>query len=72
MNEEEVLLQFYPVLFAGDNPMQAEECSQASLACNYFCRTCKIGGSKEYKHSNEGFNSIFEARKFALLNQLLQ
>ncbi|KAG1872027.1 hypothetical protein C8R48DRAFT_746529 [Suillus tomentosus] len=38
---------------------EAEECSHAGLHCNYFCRTCKVGGTKEYKESDEGYNSIF-------------
>ncbi|THG97865.1 hypothetical protein EW026_g4222 [Hermanssonia centrifuga] len=59
MNKEEVILCPYPLLFAGDNPMQAEECSQGGLACNYFCRTCKVGGTKEKKMTDDGFESLF-------------
>ncbi|KAG0693274.1 hypothetical protein DFH29DRAFT_985530 [Suillus ampliporus] len=44
---------------AGDNPMQAEECSHAGLNCNYFCRTYDVGGTKEYKASDEGYHNIF-------------
>ncbi|EGO00580.1 hypothetical protein SERLA73DRAFT_50400 [Serpula lacrymans var. lacrymans S7.3] len=58
-NEEEVLLIPHGHFVAGDNPMQAEECSHAGLCCNYLCRTCKVGGSKEYKESEVGYNSIF-------------
>lgn len=61
-NEEEVVLCPYGLFWAGDNPMQAEECSQAGLACNYFCRTCKVGGTKQYKASDEGFQNIFKVR----------
>ncbi|KIJ13255.1 hypothetical protein PAXINDRAFT_81387 [Paxillus involutus ATCC 200175] len=57
--EEEVLLIPYGLFVAGDNPMQAEECSHAGLSCNYFCRTCFVGGSKEYKESETGYNSLF-------------
>ncbi|KAJ7104555.1 hypothetical protein C8R43DRAFT_1092206 [Mycena crocata] len=53
--KEEVLLQTYALLFAGDNPMQAELCSCAGLSTNFFCRTCHAGGTREWKQSNEGF-----------------
>ncbi|KAG2065607.1 hypothetical protein BDR04DRAFT_1130369 [Suillus decipiens] len=58
-DQEEVMLIPYGLFIAGDNPMQAEECSHAGLNCNYFCWTCDVGGMKEYKTSNEGYNSIF-------------
>ncbi|KAH7931055.1 hypothetical protein BV22DRAFT_999145, partial [Leucogyrophana mollusca] len=57
--DEEVMLIPYGLFIAGDNPMQAEECSHAGLNCNYFCRTCDVGGNKEYKQSSAGYNSIF-------------
>lgn len=56
---EEVMLVPYALFLTGDNPMQAEECSHAGLSCNYFCRTCDIGGTKEYKESEAGYNSVF-------------
>ncbi|KAG1756925.1 hypothetical protein EDD22DRAFT_957306 [Suillus occidentalis] len=56
---EEVMLIPYVLFLAGDNPMQAEECSHAGLNCNYFCRTCEVGGTKEYKESKAGYNTIF-------------
>ncbi|KAH7928239.1 hypothetical protein BV22DRAFT_974816, partial [Leucogyrophana mollusca] len=59
--DEEVMLVPYGLFIAGDNPMQAEECSHAGLNCNYFCRTCDVGGNKEYKQSSEGYNTIFES-----------
>ncbi|KAG1723899.1 hypothetical protein EDB19DRAFT_1915867 [Suillus lakei] len=58
-HEEEVMLELYGLFLGGDNPMQAEECSHAGLHCNYFCRTCEVGGTKEYKESDEGYKSIF-------------
>ncbi|KAG2121103.1 hypothetical protein DEU56DRAFT_873835 [Suillus clintonianus] len=58
-DNEEVMLVPYGLFLGGDNPMHAEECSHAGLHCNYFCRTCEVGGTKEYKESNEGYNSIF-------------
>ncbi|KAG1871492.1 hypothetical protein F4604DRAFT_2014381 [Suillus subluteus] len=56
---KEVMLIPYVLFLAGDNPMQAEECSHASLNCNYFCRTCDIGGTKEHKVSGDGHRSLF-------------
>ncbi|KAG2143512.1 uncharacterized protein EDB93DRAFT_1241410 [Suillus bovinus] len=58
-DNEEVLLIPCGLFVAGDNPMQAEECSHAGLNCNYFCQTCDIGGTKEYKASKDGYNSLF-------------
>lgn len=56
---EEVLLVPYGLLWAGDNPMQAEECSHGGLGCNKLCRTCEVGGTKEFKSSDTGFQSLF-------------
>jgi hypothetical protein len=64
---EEVLLLPYGLFFGGDNPMQAEECSQGGLQCNYFCRTCHVGGTKLFKESDEGFASIFKVYYFFLM-----
>ncbi|KIN98709.1 hypothetical protein M404DRAFT_157203 [Pisolithus tinctorius Marx 270] len=36
-DNEEVMLILYRLFHAGDNPMQAEECSQGGLNCNRFC-----------------------------------
>jgi hypothetical protein len=57
---EEVLLIPSALFFASDNPMQAEECSHGGLNCNFFCRTCKTGGTKEFKQSDGGFASLFQ------------
>ncbi|KAF8062389.1 hypothetical protein FPV67DRAFT_1422187 [Lyophyllum atratum] len=59
-NKEEVLLQTYALLFAGDNPMQAELCSCAGLGTNFFCRTCHAGGTREWKQSNSGFAEVLK------------
>ena len=61
--QEEVLLDLYGLFVGGDNPMQAEECSHTGLRCNYFCRTCHVGGTQEYKRSEEGYNTIFSVSK---------
>ncbi|KAG2147900.1 uncharacterized protein EDB93DRAFT_1240576 [Suillus bovinus] len=58
-DNQEVMLIPYALFIAGDNPMQAKECSHAGLNCNYYCRTCEVGGMKEYKESEAGYNSIF-------------
>ncbi|KAF8214703.1 hypothetical protein K438DRAFT_2138088 [Mycena galopus ATCC 62051] len=62
--KEEVLLRPYGLLFAGDNPMQAELCSCAGLNSNFFCRTCHAGGTREWKQSNEGFAEVLKAGEF--------
>ncbi|KAI6021802.1 hypothetical protein BKA83DRAFT_4055361 [Pisolithus microcarpus] len=58
-DNEEVILVPHVLFVAGDNPMQGEECSQAGLNCNYFCRTCEVGGNKEYKESDAGYSTLF-------------
>ncbi|TFK79574.1 hypothetical protein K466DRAFT_473373, partial [Polyporus arcularius HHB13444] len=60
--DEEVLLCPYALFVAGDNPMQAEECSHGGLACNYFCRTCMAGGTQVQKQSLAGYSALFKAR----------
>lgn len=59
---EEVMLIPHIVFTAGDNPMQGEECSHGGLRCNFFCRTCKVGGTNVDKKSDAGYCSIFKAR----------
>ncbi|KAI9463504.1 hypothetical protein HD554DRAFT_2124595 [Boletus coccyginus] len=59
-DQEEVMLAPYGLFLAGDNPMQAEECSQAGLGSNHYCRTCLVGGTKEYKGSDIGYCSLFK------------
>ncbi|KAF9222822.1 hypothetical protein BS17DRAFT_707173 [Gyrodon lividus] len=57
---QEVMLILYKLFLAGDNPMQAEECSHGGLKCNYFCQTCKVSGTNAEKKSDEGYCKIFE------------
>jgi hypothetical protein len=64
--EEEVLLLPYDLFHAGDNPMQAEECSHSGLNSNLFCPTCKVGGTKIFKSSDEGFAMLFEVWIFSV------
>ena len=58
--QEEVMLIPYDLFHAGDNPMQAEECSHGGLRCNFFCRTCKVGGTMASKKTDDGYTSIFK------------
>ena len=51
------MLAPYGLFLAGDNPMQAEECSQSGLTSNHYCRTCLVGGTKEHKGSEIGYHS---------------
>ncbi|KAI6149893.1 hypothetical protein BKA82DRAFT_3976473 [Pisolithus tinctorius] len=64
--EEEVLLILRACFLAGDNPMQAEECSHTGLKCNYFCRTCNVGGTQLFKLLEQGYNSIFVVSKLCM------
>ncbi|KAG1837152.1 hypothetical protein C8R48DRAFT_603980 [Suillus tomentosus] len=57
---DEVMLVPYGLFDAGDNPMQAEVCSHGGLKCNYFCRTCKVGGTTVEKKSDNGYLEIFK------------
>ncbi|KAI0681707.1 hypothetical protein BC835DRAFT_1205883, partial [Cytidiella melzeri] len=67
--DEEVLLLPYGFFFGGDNPMQAEECSHNGLGCNLFCRTCKVGGTKAHKASEEGFLELFSEGPLRTLHE---
>ncbi|KAF8840219.1 hypothetical protein BDN67DRAFT_990447 [Paxillus ammoniavirescens] len=58
--QEEVMLIPCDLFLAGDNPMQAEECSHGGLKCDYFCHTCKVGGTNAEKKTDEGYTSIFK------------
>ncbi|KAI5995504.1 hypothetical protein EDD15DRAFT_2365685 [Pisolithus albus] len=71
-DHEEVVLIPYALFFGGDNPMQAEECSQGGLNCNYFCRTCHAGGSKEHKESEAGYCNLFKPGTFRTPEETLK
>ncbi|KAG8212868.1 hypothetical protein J3R82DRAFT_11193 [Butyriboletus roseoflavus] len=58
----------YGLFLTGDNSMQAEECSQASLGCNHYCQTCLIGGTKEYKGSEPGTPHTPDGTRQAIKN----
>ncbi|KAI6008573.1 hypothetical protein EDC04DRAFT_2871468 [Pisolithus marmoratus] len=59
-HQEEVMLIPYNLIIAGDNPMQAKECSHGGLKCNYFCCTCKVGGMNVEKRTDKGYCDIFQ------------
>ncbi|KAI6096499.1 hypothetical protein F5141DRAFT_1191045 [Pisolithus sp. B1] len=59
-DQEEVMLVLYALFLGEDNPMQAKECSQGGLNCNYYCQTCHTGGLKEYKELEAGYCSLFK------------
>ncbi|KAL4065827.1 hypothetical protein J3A83DRAFT_4098845, partial [Scleroderma citrinum] len=53
--KEEVLLWLFGLFFAGNNPMHAELSSFIGLNSNYFCQTCKVGGTQKHKQTDTGF-----------------
>ncbi len=60
LEQEECLITTFPLFMPADNPMQAEQCSQAGLTANKFCRTCTVGGPQAFKRSDEGYASLFQ------------
>ncbi|KAJ7926390.1 hypothetical protein B0H13DRAFT_1599543 [Mycena leptocephala] len=64
---EPVLLSLYGLPFASYNPMQAELCGCAGLYTNFFCRTCKAGGTRDWKQSNEGFADVLKANSILII-----
>ncbi|KAG7089272.1 hypothetical protein E1B28_010971 [Marasmius oreades] len=69
---EECLLIPHAHFWAGDNPMQAEECSHAGLHCNFFCRECKVGGTQEEKWSDDGYLKLFKVDLANTVHQKIQ
>ncbi|KDQ14121.1 hypothetical protein BOTBODRAFT_110526 [Botryobasidium botryosum FD-172 SS1] len=57
--KQECLIRVFPLFFPGDNPMQALHCSQGGLTCNFPCRTCHVGGTREFKESDKGYATLF-------------
>ena len=45
-----------------DNPMLCECSLHVGLQGNYFCPRCKAGGTKDFKSSDIGFESLFQVR----------
>ena len=70
-HQEEVMLILYYLIVASDNPMQAEECSHSGLRCNYFCCTCKVGGTMAEKKTDKGYSNIFQVHGLTLHRTIL-
>ncbi|KAI6116976.1 hypothetical protein EV401DRAFT_2058010 [Pisolithus croceorrhizus] len=70
-DQEEVMLVPYGLFLGGDNPMQAKECSQGSLNCNYYCQTYQAGGPKGFKESEAGYCSLFKSGTLCTLGGTL-
>ncbi|KAG9127968.1 hypothetical protein FRC07_006758 [Ceratobasidium sp. 392] len=58
--QREVLACPYVFVVAGDNPMQAAECSHTGLNSNMLCRTCMAGGTTKHKASDSGYSNFFK------------
>ncbi|KII92050.1 hypothetical protein PLICRDRAFT_103500 [Plicaturopsis crispa FD-325 SS-3] len=59
-----ILIRPWLLFLPGDNPMQAEECSHIGLNGNFFCRCCDVGGTTQFKQSDEGYKTLFTAGNF--------
>ncbi|KLO11010.1 hypothetical protein SCHPADRAFT_930212 [Schizopora paradoxa] len=46
-----------------DNPMLAELCSHIGLRGNMLCYRCWVGGTQDYKTTDEGYHSLFAPGK---------
>ncbi|KAF8433782.1 hypothetical protein L210DRAFT_3614045 [Boletus edulis BED1] len=46
---------------ATDDGIIAFDCSHGGLRCNYFCRTCKVGGTTAEKKTDKGYSDIFKS-----------
>ncbi|KAL4073090.1 hypothetical protein V8B97DRAFT_2022926 [Scleroderma yunnanense] len=57
--EEEVMVIPYDHFHGVDSPIQAEECNHKGLKCNYFCWTCKVGGTNVEKRTDRGYIDLF-------------
>jgi hypothetical protein len=68
---EEVLLIPYGLFFGSDNPMQAIQCSHAGLNSNHFCQICRVGGTKKYKATEEGYSEIFRVSSNSPLSVII-
>ncbi|KAI6139101.1 hypothetical protein BKA82DRAFT_4332381 [Pisolithus tinctorius] len=69
---QEVMLIPYKLFLASDNPMQAKECSHGGLKCNYFCQTCKVGGTTAKKKSDKGYCKIFKSGELRTPSSMLE
>ncbi|EGO05060.1 hypothetical protein SERLA73DRAFT_149329 [Serpula lacrymans var. lacrymans S7.3] len=43
--------------------MHAEECGCMGLKSNFFCRTCKVGGTQAQKKTDKGYQNIFRCQE---------
>ncbi|TDL13734.1 hypothetical protein BD410DRAFT_779140, partial [Rickenella mellea] len=55
----EILFRVLVHNLPADNPQQSDTASHIGLNSNHFCRRCHVGGSEEYKVSDEGYSSLF-------------
>ncbi|KAL4242639.1 hypothetical protein ABKN59_011828 [Abortiporus biennis] len=57
--DEEVLYRIIPCHLPADNPQQSTTCSHLSLAGNYWCRICKLGGTNKERETNDVYHAHF-------------
>ncbi|KAF7777799.1 hypothetical protein Agabi119p4_3871 [Agaricus bisporus var. burnettii] len=58
---QEIIFQVHPHLFSGDNPMQAELCSNMGSMSRHWCRSDLSGGTKQERETNEGYHGLYQA-----------
>jgi hypothetical protein len=69
--EQEILFTVHPHCLPADNPQQAKSSSCAGLGSNFNCRYDHMGGSKEYKETNEGYHAMFKVRFESIWAEIL-
>ncbi|EJU02091.1 hypothetical protein DACRYDRAFT_21873 [Dacryopinax primogenitus] len=59
---ELILINVWPAILAGDNPMQAELCSHKSFHSNKFCRRRHVGGTST-ERSPQGYGGCLRSTR---------
>ncbi|KAH8107680.1 hypothetical protein BXZ70DRAFT_884608 [Cristinia sonorae] len=63
LHHREILFRIISRLKPADNPQQSELCSHIGLKGNFFCRRCRVGGTRKDVESNDGYHALFTSGK---------